>query len=73
MITTSKSSRTLTTEYYNSFTTSFLNRESNEIIKSVQNLKRFSVPPFMLNKMRDFVKHVQGNCTCVMYVQNALI
>ena len=35
-------------------------RQSNEIFKSVQNLKRFCVPTFMLNKMKDFIKHVQG-------------
>lgn len=35
-------------------------RENGDIYKSVQNLKRFTVPQFMLNKMKDFVKHVQG-------------
>lgn len=43
-------------------------RESNEIMKSVQNLNRFCVSKEILVKMKDFVKHVQGTYTCTMYM-----
>lgn len=35
-------------------------RENSDIFRSVQKLQRFSVPQFMLNKMKEFVRNVQG-------------
>ena len=36
-------------------------RDNPEIVRSVERLQRFCVPQFMLNKMKDFIKNVQGN------------
>ena len=35
-------------------------RDNPDILKSVQKLQRFSVPLFMQNKMKEFVRNVQG-------------
>ena len=42
-------------------------RENSDIFRSVQKLQRFSVPQFMLNKMKEFVRNVQGMYVWFIY------
>jgi deoxynucleotidyltransferase terminal-interacting protein 1 len=40
-------------------------KDNPDILKCVQKLQKFSVPQFMENKMKEFVRNVQGACLCL--------
>ena len=47
-----------------------IHRDNPEILRAVQKLPHFSCPPFVLEKMKEFIRNVQGTfdllfCVCV--------